>query len=72
VEVVIGKSMMSVVDDDDSVKVMKAEEPGEPKSGPPERIGDPGIHVIIIRGRGVVSNNRRSLVVVVVIDHFGV
>jgi hypothetical protein len=64
--------MMSVVDDDDSVKVMKAEEPGEPESGPPDRIGDPVIHVIIIRGRGVVSNNRRSLVVVVVIDHSGV
>jgi hypothetical protein len=61
--------MDPAVDDDDCVKVMKNEESGEPESRAPEWIRDPSIHIVVIPGRRVISDNRRSLIIIVVIDH---
>ena len=57
------------MDKDSSVKIVEAEEPGEPEPTAPEWIGNPGIEVIIIPGRWIVSNNRRTLIVVIIIDY---
>jgi hypothetical protein len=68
VEEVIRESVMPVVDSDDLIKIVKNEEPGEPKTRAPERIRDPGIHVVIIPGGRVISDDRRPLIIIVVID----
>ena len=51
------------------VKIVKAEEPGEPEPAEPERIGNPGIEVIVIRGRRIVGNDGRTLLVIIIVDY---
>ena len=56
------------------VKIHHNKVPRVPKIPPPERIGDPSIHVCIIRRRSIVGDNRRALIIVIVINdgRFGI
>ena len=56
------------IEKDDSVKIVEAEEPGEPETSKPERIRNPGIQITVIRRGRIISHNRRALIGVVVVD----
>ena len=64
----------SVVKVDSSVEVMQDEVSGKPGIVPPERIWNPGIKVIVIWRRSIVSDYRRSLIVIIVVYYrsFGI
>jgi hypothetical protein len=67
----IGNEPGPIVYENGSVEVMENKESREPETGAPERIRNPGVHVIIIPGRRVVSDDWRAFIVVVVINDFG-
>ncbi len=60
--------MMMVIHND--IEVIEREKPGEPVTVPPEWPGIPGIQVRILPGRRVVGNNRRTVLIVIVLDRF--
>lgn len=73
---VIGNDDHSVVavmtvNDDDSVKVVQDEESRKEETRAPERRGNPGIHVVVIRRRRIVCNHRWAFFVVIIVDHRG-
>jgi hypothetical protein len=53
----------------ESVEVVQTEESWEPESRKPEWIRNPGIQIIIIPGWRIVSHNRWTFGVVIVIDY---
>lgn len=55
--------------EDSSVEIMQTEKAREEKTTPPERERNPGIHIIVIPRRWVVSNDRRAFVVIIVVYH---
>jgi hypothetical protein len=59
---------------DRSMKVMQTEEARKEKSTPPEWIGNPGIHVIIVPRWRVIADNRRAFLIIIIINdcRFGV
>jgi hypothetical protein len=56
-----------MANDDGPVEVVQDEEPAEIEPGPPERIRDPGVQVIIIPRRGVIRDNRRAFLIIIVV-----
>jgi hypothetical protein len=52
-----------------TMKIMEDEEPGKEKPGTPEAIRNPDIKVTIRRGRGVVGNHRRAIIIIIIIDN---
>jgi hypothetical protein len=56
-----------MTNDDGLVEVVQDEEAVEVEPVPPEWIGDPGVQVIIIPRRRVVTNNRGTFLIVIVI-----
>jgi hypothetical protein len=50
------------------MKVMEDEESIEKNPGTPEGIRNPDVHVIIRPGRLVISDHRRSVVIVIIVD----
>ncbi len=55
-----------------SMKVVKDVESGEPETGAPEGIRDPRVHVRVIPGRRIVSDDGRPIIVVVVVNDIGI
>ena len=67
VDEVTGDQMVMMTNEDDPVEVVENEEPGEEETGAPERIRHPGVQVVIVPRRRVVSDYRRALIVVVIV-----
>jgi hypothetical protein len=65
VDEVIGDEVMTMME----VKIVQNEKTREPEPGIPEWARDPGIKVVIIPGRRIVSHNRWTFGVVIVIDY---
>ena len=63
---------MPVVPVESYIEVPQHKEPREPEVPPPKWIWDPAIQVCKIRRRGIVSDDGRSLVVIVIVNHFSV
>lgn len=55
----------------DFVEVVQDEESREPESRAPKWKRNPGIQAIIIPRRGIVRNNRRTLIVVIIVNYLG-
>jgi hypothetical protein len=51
------------------MEVMENKEPRKEKPGAPEWAGDPGIHIVIIRGRRIVGHHRGTFGIIVIIDY---
>jgi hypothetical protein len=68
----VGNMKKLVVNDHNSVKIIKDKKSGKPETGIPERVWNPGIEVIEIRRRVIIGHNRRSGVVIIIIDHDGI
>jgi hypothetical protein len=66
VAIMIGNEARPTVSINGPVEVVENEESGEPETGEPEWVRDPCVHVIVIPGRGIVSDDGRSLIVVIV------
>jgi hypothetical protein len=66
VDEVIGDEMMTTMD----VKIGQDEKTREPEPGIPEWVRDPCVQVVVIPRRGIVSHNRRTFIVVIVVDLF--
>lgn len=62
--------MAMTTEEDDPMEVMQAEETREEESTPPERVWDPSVKIIVIPGRGIVSDYRRTFIIVVAV-YFG-
>jgi hypothetical protein len=69
VAIMIGNEARPTVSVNGPVKVVENEESGEPETGAPEGVRDPCVHVIVIPGRRVVSDDGRSFIVVVVVNY---
>ena len=54
-----------LVDDHGPVEIMKDEEAGEPETGPPERIGNPGIKVVEVMRRGITRDHGRAFLIII-------
>ncbi len=56
------------------MEIAEDEEAREPESRTPERIGNPGIEIHVIRRRRVVGDDRGTLVVIIIVDYgwFGI
>jgi hypothetical protein len=72
VPIMIGNEAGATVSVNGSVEVVENEESGEPETGPPEGIRDPRVHVVVIPGRRVVSDDGRPFIVVVVVNYIGI
>ena len=72
VAVMIGNKARTTVSVNRSVEVVENVESGEPETGVPEGIRDPCVHVIVIPGRRIVSDDRRPFIVVVVVNYIGI
>ena len=66
VAIMIGNEMRPTVSVNGSVEIVENEESGEPKTGVPEGVRDPRVHVIVIRGRRIISDDGRPLIIVIV------
>ncbi len=55
-----------------AMEVMEDEKSPEIKARAPERIRHPGIKVIISLRRRVIGNDRRTLIIIVIVNHSGV
>ncbi len=51
-----------------NIKIVQDEKPREEESGAPEWVRDPGIKIIVIPGWRVVTNDRRTLLVVIIVN----
>lgn len=72
VAIVIGNEARPTVSVNGPVEIVEDEESGEPETGPPERVRDPRVQVIVIPGRRVVSDNGRPFTVVIVVNYIGI
>ena len=72
VAIMIGNEARPTVSVNGPVEVVENEESGEPETGAPEGVGDPRVHVIVIPGRRVVSDDGRPFIVVVVVNYIGI
>jgi len=68
---VIGKDGHPAMHMDHPVEVMKDEESREEESRAPERRRNPGIEIIVIPGRWIVSNYRWAFIIVIIVDDGG-
>ena len=64
-------TMMTVMMPDIDIEIVQDEEPREEESRAPEWIRDPGVEVVVIPGRWVISDDRRTFLIVVVVDDRG-
>ena len=63
----IGDKDCPVIYHDDLVKIVQDVESREPEAEPPERIGDPGVKVVVILRGSVVRDYGRPRTVVIVV-----
>lgn len=61
-------SMPPVVAPDEYVEAVEHKVASEPGVPPPERPGNPGVHIGVIPGGNVIGDNRRTVFIVVGID----
>jgi len=66
---VIGDPGMATADENTPMKITQAEEASEVKSTPPEWIGNPGIHIIVIPGRRIIADHGWTFVVIIIVDY---
>ena len=50
-----------------SVEIVEDEKSWEPEICPPKRIRDPRVQIIVIRRRSIISDYRRTLIVIIVV-----
>ena len=72
VTIMIGNEARPTVSVNGSVEIVEDEESGEPETVAPEGVRDPRVHVIVIPGRRVVSDDGRPFIVVVVVNYIGI
>lgn len=72
VDEVVRDEMAMAANEDDPVKVVQNKKPGEEESRVPEWIRDPGVQVVIIPGRRIVSDNRRTFFIVIIVYYHGI
>jgi hypothetical protein len=72
VAIMIGNEARPTVSVNGPVEIVENEESGEPETGAPEGVRDPRVHVIVIPGRRVVSDDGRPFIVVVVVNYIRV
>ena len=72
VAIMIGNEMGPTVSVSGSVEIVENEESGEPKTGVPEWVRDPRVHVRVIGGRRIISDDGRPLIIVIVANDIGV
>ncbi len=72
VAIMVGNEVMPTVAVIGPVEVVEDEVSGEMEAGPPEWVRDPCVHVIIIPGRRIVSDDGRPFIIVVVINDVGI
>ena len=63
----IGNPNVVTADKDSPMEVVQTEEAGEEKSPPPEWERNPSIEVIIVPGRRVIGDYRRTFIIIVVV-----
>jgi len=61
--------MKTVVTFNNNIKIMEDEKSREVKPGVPEWVGHPGIEIIVIPRRRIVSDYRRTFFIVVIIHY---
>ncbi len=71
-EHVVGHYERPVVNMNSAMEVMEDEKSPEIKARAPERIRYPGIKIIISLGRRVISNNGRTLIIVIIVNDHGI
>jgi hypothetical protein len=67
----IGDDKCMSVPMNNPMEIMEDKEPREKVPGAPEWAWDPGVHVIIIPGWGIIGDYRRTFGIVVIFDHRG-
>ena len=72
VAIMIGNEARTTVSVNGPVEVVENEESGEPETVAPEGVRDPRVHVIVIPGRRVVSDDGWPFIVVVVVNYIGI
>ena len=72
VAIMIGNEARPTVSVNGSVEIVEDEESGEPETGVPEGVRDPRVHVVVIPGGRVVSDDGRPLIVVIVANYIRV
>jgi len=69
VAIMIGNEARPTVSKNGPVEVVENEESGKPETGAPEWVRDPCVHVIVIPGRSIVSDDGRPLIVVIIVNY---
>jgi hypothetical protein len=72
VAIMIGNEARPTVSKNGPVEIVENEESGKPETGAPEWVRDPCIHVIVIPGRRIISDDRRTFIVIVVVNYIGI
>jgi hypothetical protein len=68
---VVGDHEGSFMEENMPVEIMEDEEAGKVEPRTPERIGNPGVQVIIRLRRRVIGNHRRPRIIIIIVDHLG-
>lgn len=68
---VVGDHEGSLMEENMPVEIMEDEEAGKVEPRTPERIGNPGVQVIIRLRRRVIGNHRRAGIIIIIVDHLG-
>ena len=50
------------------MKIVEAEEPGEPEPAKPEWIRNPGVQITVVRRWRIIRHDRRALIGIIIID----
>ena len=72
VAIMIGNEIRPTVSVNGPVEIVENKESGEPETRAPEWVRDPCVHIIVIPGGRVVSDDGRSFIVVVVVNYIGI
>jgi hypothetical protein len=70
--IMIGNEARSTMSVNGPMEVVENKKSGEPETGAPEGVRNPCVHVIVIPGRRVVSDDGRPFDIVVVVNYIGI
>jgi len=65
----IGYEYRPMIYENNPVEIMEDEKPGKPEISPPERTRYPRVQVIVIRRWCIVRDYRRTLIIIIVVNH---
>jgi hypothetical protein len=65
VDEVIANQMMTMMD----MKIVQDEKAREEETRTPEWVRNPSVQVVVVPGRGIVSDNRRTFSIVVLVNY---